>query len=432
MNKQVQKTKYIFSDYLSAAAAWVLFFISRKILIESQQSDVPVPVTISFSLIMGALLVPIFWIILYFISGFYHNIYRRSRLNDAIQTFGISFLGSLLLFFLFILDDYVKNYHDYYGSFLRLFLLHSLITIFFRTLISSLTIRRIRNGSLKFNTLMIGAGEHSVETIDLMGRDLYRSGNVFSGYVGTASYPALDAKMPYLGGFDRIDKIIAEKNIHEVVVAEKEGGEDTLIHILDKLDSSDVVIRASAELYQPLRRLTRVSTVFMSPLIDVSHGAMPLWQQNIKLIIDILISSLVLILVSPLMLLIVIAIKLTSKGPVLYRQVRAGRHGKPFTLYKFRSMHVDAEKDGPSLSRKNDSRMTTIGRFLRKTKMDELPNFINVLKGDMSIVGPRPERHFFIEQIIQRAPQYSCCRRSNPASPRWARSNMAMPRMSTR
>ena len=144
-----------------------------------------------------------------------------------------------------------------------------------------------------------------------------------------------------------------------------------------------------------------------------------MWQQKLKLLFDFTFSLLALIVFSPLILVISLIIKITSKGPVLFKQERIGRYGKPFILYKFRSMYTNAEANGPALSSKDDDRITPIGRFLRKTRLDEIPNFYNVIKGDMSLVGPRPERLFFIEQIVEKAPHYLHLQKVKPGITSW-------------
>jgi exopolysaccharide biosynthesis polyprenyl glycosylphosphotransferase len=159
-------------------------------------------------------------------------------------------------------------------------------------------------------------------------------------------------------------------------------------------------------MYDILIGKVRMSAIFGMPLIEINHNIMPVWQQHFKRVIDIVFSILALIVLSPLYLFIALGVKFSSPGPILYSHYRVGRGGKPFKIYKFRSMYVDAEKNGPALSSKDDNRVTSFGRFLRKTRMDELPQFYNVLKGDMSLVGPRPERQFFIDQIVQKAPHY--------------------------
>jgi len=130
------------------------------------------------------------------------------------------------------------------------------------------------------------------------------------------------------------------------------------------------------------------------------------YQATIKTIIDYSITILCLILLIPVILILAIAIKISGKGPVIYSQKRIGRFGKSFTIYKFRSMHFGTEEGVPLLSGKKDKRITAVGRFMRKHKFDEIPNFVNVLKGEMSLIGPRPEQQYFIDQIVLKAPQY--------------------------
>jgi exopolysaccharide biosynthesis polyprenyl glycosylphosphotransferase len=149
-----------------------------------------------------------------------------------------------------------------------------------------------------------------------------------------------------------------------------------------------------------------MSAILGVPLLQIRHNLMPVWQLHTKRFIDVFISCLALLLLSPLYLFLAIGVKLSSSGPVIYSHERIGKNGKPFTIYKFRSMQKNAEKNGPELSNKSDNRVTNFGKFMRKTRLDELPQFFNVLKGDMSIVGPRPERKYFIDQIVKVAPHY--------------------------
>jgi len=162
-----------------------------------------------------------------------------------------------------------------------------------------------------------------------------------------------------------------------------------------------------------------MSAILGVPLIEISHHLMPAWQENIKNITDIILSVLALIILSPLCLFLMVGVKLSSKGPILYSHERIGRYGKPFTIYKFRSMYVNAEINGPELSSKNDTRITKFGRFMRKSRLDEIPNFFNVIKGDMSLVGPRPERKYYIEKIVKRAPHYLHLLKVKPGITSW-------------
>ncbi|HOT89083.1 MAG TPA: sugar transferase, partial [Bacteroidales bacterium] len=146
---------------------------------------------------------------------------------------------------------------------------------------------------------------------------------------------------------------------------------------------------------------------------------MPQWQQSFERVMDVVVSLIALIIFSPIYLFTAIAVMLTSKGPIFYSHERIGLYGKPFSMHKFRSMYVNAEKDGPQLSSKKDSRITPFGKIMRKIRLDEIPQFYNVLIGDMSLVGYRPERQYFIDQIIKKAPHYKLLFKVKPGITSW-------------
>jgi len=162
-----------------------------------------------------------------------------------------------------------------------------------------------------------------------------------------------------------------------------------------------------------------MSSIFGMALIEINHNIMPVWQQHAKRFLDITLSVIAILVLLPVYLFTSIAVKLSSPGSIFYSHFRIGKGGKPFKIYKFRSMYVDAEKNGPALSSKNDSRITRWGLIMRKTRLDEIPQFYNVLRGDMSIVGPRPERQFFIDKIVEKAPHYSHLLSVRPGITSW-------------
>jgi len=172
-------------------------------------------------------------------------------------------------------------------------------------------------------------------------------------------------------------------------------------------------------MYDILSGSVKMTSIFGAPLIEISREIMPTWEQSLKRIMDIVVSLMALTLFSWVYIFVAIAVKLTSKGPIFYSHERIGWHGKPFFIHKFRSMSVDAEKSGPALSSKLDPRITPLGRFLRKVRLDEIPQFYNVLIGEMSIVGPRPERQFFIDQIVLQAPHYKHLHKVRPGITSW-------------
>jgi exopolysaccharide biosynthesis polyprenyl glycosylphosphotransferase len=229
----------------------------------------------------------------------------------------------------------------------------------------------------------------------------------------------LSEYIPNLGPFKDLEKIIEKYQVEEVIIALDSSEHDQISRIINQVGMCNVIIKAIPDMYDILTGKVKMDHLFGTPLIQLSRDLMPVWQANMKQLIDIVVSALALIITSPLILVLSVGIKITSKGPVFYSHERIGRYGKPFHILKFRSMRLDAEKNGPELSSKEDSRLTNLGRFMRKYRLDEIPNFFNVLKGEMSLVGPRPERQFFIDQIIKKAPHYTHLHKVKPGITSW-------------
>jgi exopolysaccharide biosynthesis polyprenyl glycosylphosphotransferase len=268
---------------------------------------------------------------------------------------------------------------------------------------------------------LIGSNERALEIYKEIQNQKRSSGNKIIGFVnvnGKSKY-LLSDYIEHLGNLENIKGIIRENNVEEVIIAIESTEHADIERILNLLIDTNVIIKAIPSMYDILTGKVRMSTIFGTPLIQISHQLMPAWQENLKNIIDIFFSSLALIILSPLCIFLMIGVKLSSKGPVFYSHERIGRNGKPFTIYKFRSMYSDAEMNGPELSSENDSRITPFGRFMRRSKLDEIPNFVNVLKGEMSLVGPRPERKHFIDLIVSKAPIYTQLLKVKPGITSW-------------
>jgi len=408
MNKTLHTAKYVLIDFLSAGLSWILFNIFRKRIIESPIFGEVLRLKFSSSLIIHTLLISVFWLSVYIFSGYYYNIYKKSRLQELTHTFLFSVLGSICLFFALILDDTISNYIDYYYSFLALSGIHFFVSYIPRSVITGLTIRRIRKGEIGFNTLIVGSSKNAVEIINS-----YTSKNLWAGYrfvgftdVNNGIIEELKQKCTYLGKIDHIEQIVAKQKVEEVIVAIESHEHKEIENILNRLQFCNVSIKIIPDLYEILIGKTELSLIEVTPLLLVSSRLMPVWEQNFKLLFDKIFSLILILIFSPLYLFLAVAVKLSSKGPIIYQQKRVGIGGKEFSIYKFRSMFIDAEKDGPQLSSANDCRVTKLGMIMRSSRMDEIPQFFNVLKGDMSLVGPRPERKFYIDQIIQKAPEY--------------------------
>ncbi|MCZ2442706.1 MAG: sugar transferase [Flavobacteriales bacterium] len=420
-NKTAQVIRYICFDLLAAEMAWVLFYLFRKKVIEPRVVGVELPFVPDYNFWLGAIIIPLFWLMLSWISGYYRDIYRKSRIVELGQTLLTTLLGTIILFFLLFIDDVIDTYKTYYQSLLTYFLLQFLFTYTFRIILTSRTINKIRKRVIGFNTLIIGSGTKAKDLFDAISKEKHSSGNRFLGYVSMEQEPqsSMPNLLPYLGNIGKIRSIILLHRIEEVLIAIEQTDQKRLQRLITQLDEKNVKIKVTPDMYDILSGSVRFNSIFGTPLIEVNAVMMPQWQQSVKRLMDIGISLLMLILLAPLFLILAILIKLDSPGTVIYRQQRVGRYGKPFTIYKFRSMHSDAEKDGPALSSGSDTRMTKIGRFLRKFRLDELPQFYNVLLGHMSLVGPRPERQFYIDQIVDIAPQYRLLQRVRPGITSW-------------
>ncbi len=421
MNRRNQRLKYLLADLVSAAIAWTLFFAYRKIYLEPMKFGQDVELIFTERYFIGLVLIPLFWVSLYSLSGFYTYPFRKSRLNELGQTLLSSLLGVLIIFFALLLDDQIADYRSYYFSFGVLLALHFGITFVLRFLITSRTVRRIHNREIGFRTALIGSNERAVELFNELESQKKSSGFKIIGYVhiNGKSGDLLKATLDHLGHFDDIREIIDKNNIEEVIIANETSEHNELKQVIETLESENVKIKVIPDTYDILTGSVKMTSIFGAPLIEITHEIMPAWQKAMKRFLDISISIIAIILLSPVYLVSAILVKLSSPGPILYSHTRIGKYGKPFTMYKFRSMFRDAEKNGPQLSSESDPRITGFGRFMRKTRIDEIPQFFNVLKGDMSLVGPRPERQFFIDQIIERAPHYKHLQKVRPGITSW-------------
>ncbi|HRT81120.1 MAG TPA: sugar transferase, partial [Bacteroidales bacterium] len=393
---------------LAVILTWTIFYSFRKIYIEPQKFGYEIPLEFDNKFYLAIIILPVYWIILHLLSGYYKVVFQKSRLQELGQTFITSLIGVLILFFVLILDDWVGTYKQYYQLFFLLLLLQFITTYLPRLVITSITNKKVHKGKLTFNTLIIGDNKKAIKLLKEVENQPVSSGMKFIGFVSVENKERylLEDYLPHLGRIEDIKQIISDNKVVEVVIAIESTEHCKIKNIINKLQGVKAVIKVIPDMYDILIGKVRMSAIFGMPLIEINHNIMPVWQQHFKRVIDIVFSILALIVLSPLYLFIALGVKFSSPGPILYSHYRVGRGGKPFKIYKFRSMYVDAEKNGPALSSKDDNRVTSFGRFLRKTRMDELPQFYNVLKGDMSLVGPRPERQFFIDQIVQKAPHY--------------------------
>jgi exopolysaccharide biosynthesis polyprenyl glycosylphosphotransferase len=420
MNKRLETFRFIFADWLAAAGAWAVFFIYRKIFIELQPFDL-LNVVYDRKFFWGIIIIPVCWVLGYALTGTYANVYRRSRLRELGQTIYLSIIGVLIIFFSLLLDDAVISYKTYYHTFFTLLGLHFLITAIFRFMLSTQVINSIHKQKIRFNTIMIGSNANAVQILKTMEKEFRAEGNSFVGFVHVeGNNDHLLAKhMANLGGIKMLREIIQTHKVEEAVIALESSEHTNINKIINELEDLPVIVKIIPDMYDILSGSVKMNAIFGAPLIEISPELMPVWQRSMKRIMDICISIVVMVILSPLYIFTSLGVLLTSRGALFYSHERIGLHGQPFRIYKFRSMVSDAEKHGPQLSSKTDQRVTKFGRWMRKIRLDEIPQFYNVLIGDMSIVGPRPERQFFIDQIMEYAPHYRHLHKVRPGITSW-------------
>ena len=389
MKRSVQACKYIISDFVASSVVWLLFNVIRyqEIAVYEGFGDVWSFLTHSTSL-WGQLLAPFFWIALFWLSGYYNKPFGKSRITELFSTFVTVSVGVISLFFLLILNDLPRSYQIYYDVFFALWGLQFLGVYLPRLWITQAGKQKIKRGEWALRVLIIGTGERAQR----IAADLTRLGYRIIGEVATQE-------------MERLPERFEREPADELVVALEEDEQQQLQPIIYSLYKYKCPIKIWADKSTPLSRL-KIKTVEDVPLIDLTDNHFLPVEQNVKWLMDKVISFVALVVLSPLFGYIAWRVKRDSKGPVFFRQERIGYMGKPFLICKFRTMYVDAEKAGPLLSSEDDPRITPFGHVMRKYRLDELPQFWNVLKGDMSLVGPRPERRYFIDQIVQKAPFY--------------------------
>jgi exopolysaccharide biosynthesis polyprenyl glycosylphosphotransferase len=421
MNKKAQTAKFVIADLFSAAIAWSIFFYLRKSAELQAMNDTLQIVLNDNKFYFGVIAIPVFWLFLYAISGSYHNVYRKARMRELGQTLLMTIIGVTIIFFALILDDVIQTYKNYYHLFINLFLLHFMITVTFRLILTSRNLYKLRRRLIGFNTIIVGSNGNAISIYNEIESQPKSAFNRFVGFVHAVEYPSykLEKFIPNLGHFSNLRHLITEMNIEEVIIATERSEHKTIEQIIAGIEDTDVLIKVIPDMQDFLLGTVKTTSIYQTPLIQVSFDFMPPWQLILKRFLDIILSVIAIIILSPVYLFCIIGVKLSSKGPAFFTQERVGINGKTFMIPKFRSMILGAEDGTPLLSSKNDTRVTPFGRMMRKTRLDEIPQFVSVLKGEMSLVGPRPERQYFIDQIAKRAPHYRLLLKVKPGITSW-------------
>lgn len=413
----------LLGDAVALIVVWHLFYFVRFELDWLSSAELIAPATVFLpSLVMAA-----FWISLFAFFGLYKRLYLVSRFDEIIRVGKISIIGTLLFFFLLFTDDLnwnadnissAKNY-----TFVYWLLTFSLVSAN-RLILRTIQRMSVKRGFGLHRAIIVGVDDTAKQIYDDIRRHR-TTGLEVCGFVDQKPEkqdkpPKVEQQM-ILGPLDDINRIIDTYQIEDVIVAVEPEDRMKLVSVLDNIEKPNVSVKIVPDFYQIISGLNQTNQIFGLPLIEVMPDPMPNWEKSVKRMMDIVLSSLILLVNLPVMLLTALIIRLSSKGPAVFAQERVGLHGEPFVMYKFRSMYVDAEKKtGPTWASDNDPRITPVGIWLRKLRLDELPQLYNVLKGDMSLVGPRPEREYFVNQFKKQIPLYTRRLRVRPGITGWA------------
>lgn len=425
IKKKKQIVRYVVGDWLATSLAWFVFNIIRFTDVVEPANGAPDLTLNAFLLIppviLGQILFPIGMLGIYYLSGYYNRPFFKSRIEEFITTFSTALIGSLIIYFIAIIDDPIPDRASNYELLAMLFgLLFSMVYLM-RLSITAFATKKVHRGELVFPTLIVGTGP---DALTLYNR-LTHPRNRPTGYkvVGFASFAGIDAPATLEGlpvvKLENIAEELPRLGASHIALTTHPDGLDETLHTIHTLFGLNTPVLISPTLFNLLTPKRRLSDVAGEPLCDITGPSVGQSTLNLKRAGDVVVSALALVALLPVFAIVAIAIKRDSKGPVFYRQERIGYRKRPFNILKFRTMRADAESNGPRLSIENDPRITPVGRFLRKYRIDEFPQFWNVLKGDMSIVGPRPERDHFIKQILPKAPYYALVHQVRPGITSW-------------
>lgn len=409
MSRRKELLILIIGDFLAINSAWVLYYWLRYysgwFVITTTPLDVP-------HVIETSLLVYMFWMIAFIFFGLYRSWYVRPIFDELVTVVKTFVFGTLVFMIIQLWDpltpqDYSPIRNDPRILGLMYFLILTTLTVSVRLMVRYTQRRLLESGIGQRPSLIIGDKTKSIELAHNLQKVKKLGYNVV-GYIPSngSDSETSHSEIPVLGAYSELESVIESNKIREVLIALNSGEHETLLDIIGRLSATNVGLKIVPDLYDIISGQARTREIYGFPLIDINPELMRPWEEAAKRTMDIIISSVILVVGIPVGILVGLGVKLTSRGPALYHQGRMGKNGVPFKIYKFRSMTTDAEKDGPQWAQKNDPRVTPFGKFIRKVHLDEVPQFWNVLKGEMSLVGPRPEREFFVEQLSKEIPYY--------------------------
>ncbi|MGH2568986.1 MAG: sugar transferase, partial [Bacteroidota bacterium] len=420
MSKRTETILLVIIDFLSINAAYYVYYMIRI-----RTGWVEYPIEPELWLPMVA--VYLYWLLWFGFFGLYRSWYAQSRLDEVMTLFRTTAVGVLVLFFLIFIDDTSAGAQPSSRLLIAAYwFILFLFVSFGRVGIRGVQRKLLESGIGARNTLIVGWSEKAYELCDMVLK--YPAlGYKLVGFVNVKKTGSTRGKkqeykgLRVLGPLDTLNALMKQHNVNEVLIGLDSTEHDKLLEVIRSCDGEDVGMKIIPDLYDIVSGQARMNSIYGVPLIEVSPQLLKPWEAALKRGLDIVVALIVLVVGLLVWLLVALLIKLDSRGPVLYKQERVGRNGRLFYIYKFRSMFADAEKTtGPVWAEKNDPRVTRVGKVIRRLHIDEFPQFMNVLVGDMSLVGPRPERPYFVEMLSKELPLYRRRLKVRPGITGWA------------
>lgn len=415
---KLERWKLILTDWISANISFILLNILR--FFDSSLNNHSFEASLSFLLsrkiCIEQAVIPLCLICLYWLSGFYNNPFGKSRFNELLNTAIISAINTILIHLALLTNDQMSNITDNLLQILIIFIIFFSITFLGRLLVINYQIKHFKKRDWKYTAAMIGNSERAHS----LAQELQNTKAVISYSI--EAFFKIAGENNYKDGALEIEKLAdfcRERKIDQIIIVPEKTNDEKILNLVYQLFPIGIPIKLSPDTINFMTSSIKLKDIYGFPLVDLTHLSMSEAEKNIKRTIDVIASFVTLIVLSPLFLILAIKVKSESKGPVFYLQERIGLKERPFQIIKFRTMYTNAECDGPQLSSDDDPRVTRFGKTMRKYRLDELPQFWNVLKGEMSIVGPRPERKYFINKIIQKAPFYTLLYQARPGITSW-------------
>ena len=397
MSQAKEKIFLFISDFLFINLAWAAYYYIR---IESGW----IIYTNPKAFLMPLIVIYLYWLIIFSFAGLYQHWFVRSRFDEFSSVFKTVSFGCFFLFFIIFIDDFFNNAPIISRFLIMIYWILMVISVSLgRIIIRSIQRNLLEKGIGLRNTLIVGDGEKAVNLKRMIGK-YQQLGYKILGFISLNEKSNLSEEI--LDNIENISDIIKKNDVLEILIALEPKEKEKLIEVIRYCTEEKVNMKILPDMYEIVSGMAKTNQIYGVPLIEVMPDIMSPAGKLTKRIMDVIISLFTLILLSPMLLLVSVIIKLTSKGPVLYSQVRVGRKGEEFIMYKFRSMNMNSEEYGPEWAGEKDPRITKTGRILRKLYIDEIPQMINVLKNEMSLIGPRPERPFFVEQLKKEIPYY--------------------------